>query len=545
MRLYLKRVGQNKILRAALTGNVIIAVLMAAAAIGESLFMGNMIDGLTKQNRITVAAVFFIGVVVLQYLLKLIRIHFVEKGFLKAVKEMQMQLTGKILTSGYQEVSGEGEGDLSTIVVEETQSFVNETNGLFCGGIPAVLQIIVSFVICLSISWKLTVAGFLMIPVMALAGMAVSRPMEGLTEKRNEKRAGLNDYAANQFQLLEIIQVFRLGSMVREKFHELTAALQELENRSTAREAASKIIELLMGAVPYTVFFIGGGFLVHAGEISVGLFYIFLAIFNYVYEGLPAVQTMIMGVQKLKGSTKRLEVIYRLPEEQFAVRAPREISGRNGEVLIRNLNFSYPDKEVFRNFSCTFQPNQLSMLQGKNGAGKSTLLKILATLYGTAQGEIYYGGRLLCGDTLDQIRGQIGYVPQKCVIIPGSIRDNITLGDGTFSESRLTEVCRRAGLSELISQLPGNLDYEILGGEINLSFGQIQRINIARALIRNPGYLFLDEITSGLDEITRYSVLETIRTISRECTAIMVSHEEEDVRFADRIIEVPTLSDGA
>jgi ABC-type bacteriocin/lantibiotic exporter with double-glycine peptidase domain len=203
------------------------------------------------------------------------------------------------------------------------------------------------------------------------------------------------------------------------------------------------------------------------------------------------------------------------------------------------ISYSYDrEKTVLNKLSLTVPANKITAILGENGKGKSTLIKLLATLYFPQEGHIYYGKTQLMQQNMEMIRERIAYVPQKCKIFYGTLRENISLGR-QYSNEEIEDACKKVGLWEEICRYEKGLDTILENEGRNLSGGQMQRINICRAVVRNPLWLFLDEITSSLDPINRSLVLQTIKNVSNNCcTVVYVTHNRDDLVIADDVIQL-------
>ena len=517
----------------------ILSILMNALSISESLLMGKMLDGFMEGASVHAAIYCYILVIVVEYVFKVFHASKMEKLYLEGDRRFKVNLVDRVIRADYFQVSVLQEGFLTETLTNEAGQYYGMLRGVYTGSIPSVLIMVAALFICLFISWQLTVMGFLMIPVMAVLGGLVSAPMKNIVERRGETRAGVSDFIISTMRQQNIIKVFSLQSIMCRKMKARLDDMKNVEEELAVRESLSGILQLMTGMVPYLFFFIGGGFLVLRQEISVGIFYVFLAVFNFVYQGLPGIQGLISSLQQLKGYKERINKII-LPEENWNGGADtgRGDSCPNGGICLEGVTFAYSDeKVVFEKLNMQFSANRITAVTGENGKGKSTLIKLLSTLYVPQEGHIIYGGLVLTKDSLEQVREKIAYVLQKCTMFAGTIRDNILMGFKA-SDEEITEACKKVGLWEEILNFKKGLDTIIENGGSNLSLGQIQRFGICRAIIRHPTWLFLDEMTSSLDPITRSTVMRTICKLKKECTIIYVTHDQRDLEGVDYVVQL-------
>jgi len=207
-----------------------------------------------------------------------------------------------------------------------------------------------------------------------------------------------------------------------------------------------------------------------------------------------------------------------------------------GYVELRNITFGYSQVEppLIEDFSLSLKPGQRVALVGASGSGKSTLAKLICGLYQPWEGEILLDGIPRKEIPRQVLANSLSLVEQDIFLFGGTVRDNLTLWDGTISEEELTKACKDAAIHRTIMAIPGGYDGELLEGGVNLSGGQRQRLEIARALVKNPAILVMDEATSALDAQTEQIIVENLR--SRNCSCILVAHRLSTIIDCDQII---------
>jgi ABC-type multidrug transport system fused ATPase/permease subunit len=245
-------------------------------------------------------------------------------------------------------------------------------------------------------------------------------------------------------------------------------------------------------------------------------------------------------IQKTIGATENLFEILGEPEEE--VEPVKEIDERDilsGDIKFEHVGFHYPtrsDIEVVKALSFHIQPNQKVAIVGPSGAGKSTIVNLLLRFYNAITGEIKYDDRNINEFSLSALRSQIAIVPQDVFLFGGTIRENIAYGKLDATEEEIIQAARQASAWEFIQSFPEGL-YCLVGERgVQLSGGQRQRIAIARAILKNPRLLILDEATSSLDSESEYQVQEALDKLMEGRTSIIIAHRLSTIRKADRII---------
>ena len=219
-------------------------------------------------------------------------------------------------------------------------------------------------------------------------------------------------------------------------------------------------------------------------------------------------------------------------------RAVRSIQGSVPEIALASVSFDYPDKQVLRDVSLRIGPGEFVAISGPSGGGKTTLLDIVSGLLLPSAGRVLIGGDDLRQLDLRSWRSRIGYVPQELLLLHDSVYQNICLADTTISRAQAEEALRAAGVWDVVASLPDGLDAMVGERGSRFSGGQRQRISLARALVRKPSILLLDEITASLDKETARAVCATLRQLAGKMTIIAVSHQSVMTEAADRVIRL-------
>ena len=304
--------------------------------------------------------------------------------------------------------------------------------------------------------------------------------------------------------------------------------------------------------------------LLQAGQLSVGDLTRFTIYTSFVAGAMGSFADLYSQIQKTVGATARVrELLLEEPEAVLALPAPpllasgavqhaaaaangneavRQSPARiAGDVVFEHVDFSYPSRPgmaVLKDLSLHARPGERVALVGPSGAGKSTLVSLLLRFYEPTRGEIRLDGRPAAQYPLRDLRGQMGIVPQEVLLFGGSITENIAYGRPGATHEAVTDAARQANAHDFIARFPEG--YDTLVGErgVKLSGGQRQRIAIARAILKDPAILILDEATSSLDSESERLVQDALELLMRGRTSFIVAHRLATVREADQIIVI-------
>ncbi|MFC4559361.1 ABC transporter ATP-binding protein [Virgibacillus kekensis] len=280
-----------------------------------------------------------------------------------------------------------------------------------------------------------------------------------------------------------------------------------------------------------------GNSLAVAGETSVGDV---VAIVNYALRVSMAISMftfIIMGFSRAKASAERLDEVMQVEVDLVDHASARDKAAvREGKIEFDRVSFSYPnhDEKVLDEVSFTVDGGEELAIIGATGSGKTSLFQLIPRLYNTTDGDIYIDEEPITSYTLEQLRRSIGYVPQTPLLFSGSIIDNIAWGKENASKEEVVQAAKDAQIHDTIMELPEQYETRIGQKGVNLSGGQKQRLSIARALIRRPKILMLDDSTSALDLATESRLLDAIH--QDDCTTLIITQKISTAISADRIL---------
>ncbi|MBC8004818.1 MAG: ATP-binding cassette domain-containing protein, partial [Verrucomicrobia bacterium] len=284
-----------------------------------------------------------------------------------------------------------------------------------------------------------------------------------------------------------------------------------------------------------------GSALLAEGELVAGDLFSFVIYSAFVGGTIGGLASVYTSIQKFIGATEDLFSIFNEPEEDIKdVSKPLHPEDTiKGEITFRNLTFAYPSRpneNVLRNIDVRIQANQMVALVGASGAGKSTIAALLLRLHDPVSGELLFDGKDSRQYPISALRRQIALVPQDIFLFGGTIRENIAYGKTDATDEEIIEAAQKANAMEFISRFPEMLDTIVGERGTQLSGGQRQRIAIARAVLKNPKILILDEATSSLDSEAERLVQDALEKLMKGRTSVVIAHRLSTVRKADQIL---------
>ena len=405
----------------------------------------------------------------------------------------------------------------------------------------APLLVIGGVIYIFKIDWKLSLAALIVVPMMVLTIGRLTRLIRSMTTHTQDKLADVNSIMEETLSGIRIIQSFSAESQEIRRFG---AENQEAKNRAmsaTRQGAKIKPATDLLGAVGIALALWIAGHQVITHTLTIGLLGQFILLLNKIASGVSSLGNVKIVWEQIQAGAGRIfgKVLDIQPEIQDApgAAALHEVSG---QVEFDHVAFAYnAATPVLRDISFTMNPGEVVAVVGLSGAGKSTLADLIPRFYDPQKGAVRVDGHDIRNVTLASLRHQIGIVPQETVLFGGTIRDNIAYGNPLATDAMIEAASRAANAHSFISDPAVMPDgYQTIVGERGkqLSGGQRQRVSIARALLKDPRILILDEATSSLDAESEKVVQEALETLMRGRTTLVIAHRLSTIRNAHKIL---------
>jgi ATP-binding cassette, subfamily B, multidrug efflux pump len=334
---------------------------------------------------------------------------------------------------------------------------------------------------------------------------------------------------------IRLVKAFNRGSHEEKRFNQVNKSLME-NNRKALRfmELGMPIIMFGMNISLIIVIWVGALDL-NVGDAEPGDI---VAIINYgtrILASISMFSFLMMNFSRGRASALRISEVLTVKEDEEQS-GDKPFNGIKGEVTFQNVSFSYPavSSPVLNNISFHIHPGETIGIIGETGSGKSTLVQLIPRLYEPTNGHILIDQTNLLDLDKELLRKAIGLVPQQAHLFSGTILENIRFGNEHASMDEVMDACKKAKIHDFIMRLPEQYDTVIGQRGVNLSGGQKQRLSIARALVRRPKILILDDSTSALDANTEVSILQEIRTLN--CTTLLIAQKISSVMEVDQIL---------
>ncbi|MCH6556653.1 MAG: lipid A export permease/ATP-binding protein MsbA [Nitrospirae bacterium] len=440
------------------------------------------------------------------------------------------------LPAGYHDANTSGR--LMSRVIND----VNLMAGAVAGVLKDLFQQGLTFVAMMGIifyqNWKLAAVSLVVVPMSFYTVTQMGRRLRGLATRGQEKIGDMASALQEALTGIRVVKTFGREEAEGARFqHSNRAYLRATMKGVQVSSLVSSHMEVI-GVLGVAMIIWYGGYLVIDGEMTPGAFFSFLAAMFMAYTPLRRLAGANNTIQQALSAAERVFGVLDLENERDRDRGLRELSPITRSLEFRGVTFQYDGTEqpALRDINLSMSAGEVVALVGSSGSGKTTLANLVPRFYEPTRGMILLDGQNTREGTLKSLRRQIGIVSQDTVLFDETVRNNIAYGKLDAAEHELVEAAQAAYAHDFIQRLPDGYDTVIGENGVKLSGGERQRLAIARAILRDPPILILDEATSSLDSESERIVQLALSNLMRNRTTLVIAHRLSTVQNADRII---------
>lgn len=479
----------------------------------------------------------------IQTVFSFMRVYLLTEVGEKSLADMRRDVYSKLLSMPMSFFTEKRVGELSNRISSDLSQIQDAISFTLAEFLRGIFTLIIGLTFIFWISTKLALVMLAVVPVIAVLAVVFGMRIRKMARKAQDQLAESGTIVQETFQGISIVKAFtsefyEISRYVKSIYAVVDTAIANARYRGAF---VSFMIFSVFGAIAFVMWY--GANMIQSGQLTIGSLTMFVIFSMFVGGTFAGFADMFSQLQKTLGATQSVREILRAQGEavelkQVIVEPTYKLKG---DVRFANVAFSYPgrkDVPVLKNISLTAANGEQIALVGPSGAGKSTIASLLLKFYEPDSGILYFDDRPAGSFPLSQLRAQMAFVPQEVILFAGTIKENIAYGKPAASDEEIIAASEKANAHEFVSRFPEQ--YETIVGErgIKLSGGQRQRIAIARAILKDPAILILDEATSSLDSESEQLVQEALENLMKGRTSFVIAHRLSTVRNADKIVVI-------
>jgi len=506
--------------------------------------LGNIFNQLQRNELTTKNLLYYSGLIVLlsffifsfRYLWRM----YIMGAARKLEYELRNRLFKKLLTLSVNYFNQHKTGDLMAHATND----INAVRMAMGPGVVMAFDALIMFSLTIfmmvkTISWNLTLVALIPLPIMSLITRQFGKVIHTRFRAAQDSFAKMTDKVQENIAGIRVVKAFVLEEGEIESF---TASNQDYYEKNLKLIKIQAILDPAVNFISGISLFLllsYGGYLIIQEKITLGDFVAFNGYLGLLTWPIMAIGWLINLFQRGAASLARLNKIFDTqPEIIDDQRFVKEIKELNGEIRVENLSFQYPgqNNQILKNISFRIERGKTLAIVGRTGSGKSTIANLLTRLYNPPYGTIFLDNHEIHKIPLQTLREKIGIVPQEQFLFSDTIRNNLAFALDDVSDNNLFTAARLAHIYDDIMEFPDNFSTVVGERGVMLSGGQKQRIAIARAIIKDPPILILDDSLSAVDTKTEEIILENLREFRKKRTTIIIAHRISTIKDADEII---------
>ncbi len=482
-----------------------------------------------------------VSIVIITFLLKNIA------GYLASYHMMHLRngVTAKLRNVMYNKVislpvsfySEKRKGDVMARMLGDVGEVQNSFFMLLELIIKEPFTIIFSIAMMFAYSWKLTLFVFIFIPISGLIISRIGKSLKSQSLRAQNEGGYMISLVEETLTGLKVVKSYNAEPTFKNKFGNSINRLLNLSNKIGKKNNLAGPLSEVMGIVTIAILLFYGGSLVLVDKSLDGA--IFLVFMGLAYNILTPAKAISKASYAVKNGIAAADRVFEILEQENTIDTKVDAVAKSDfedRITVENINFSYGDENVLKNFSIEVPKGKTVALVGQSGSGKSTIANLLTRFYDVQEGAIKIDGVNIKDMKIHSLRGLMGLVTQDSILFNDTIKNNILIGKPDATDQEIVDALKIANAYEFVNDLPNGIDTNIGDAGGKLSGGQKQRLSIARAVLKNPPIMILDEATSALDTESEKFVQVALENMMQNRTSIVIAHRLSTIQKADNII---------
>lgn len=532
-------------------GLFLVGLLLLLVSGGVSLVFpavtGKLVDVATGEiagyNR-NIIALALVGILVVQAVFSFLRIQVFAKVSENTIRDLRHDVYSRLLLLPLPFFEKRRVGELTSRITSDIGQLNDVMGYTLAEFIRQVTTLVAGIAIITITSTRLTLVMLSSFPFIVLGAVFFGKFIRKLSRQVTDELGAANTVAEETLQGIQTVKAFTNEGWETNRYMSHLDRVVGLALKAARFRGVfvSFVIFSIFGGIVLVLWY--GLGLVAAGQITIGDLVSFIIYTSFIGAAAGGLGDLYSQLQKTAGASERiLEILDTAPEFATTKSAlqPAEGPRATGHVVFNNVEFAYPtrpDLKILKSISLEMKPGQVTALVGQSGAGKSTIVQLLMHFHQPQAGQILLDGKPLSSEDINWLRSQIGIVPQDVLLFGGTIEENILYGRPTATPAQVRQAAERANALQFIESFPEGMQTVVGERGVKLSGGQRQRIAIARALLKDPAILILDEATNSLDAASEGLVQDALQELMRGRTTLVIAHRLNTIRQAEQILVI-------
>jgi ATP-binding cassette, subfamily B, bacterial MsbA len=458
----------------------------------------------------------------------------------KVSTRFRIDIFNKVLSLPIGYFTEQRKGDLMQRMTGDVGQVEGSVLGALEGWVKDPLQIIINLIVLFTINAELTIIILFFIPIMGFfigrLGRTLKRPSGIVAQKSGESISILDETLGG----LRVIKAFNVEKAIRKKFADNSFFLLKMNNKIGYRQSLASPMSEVLGVTMFTAILWYGGqkVLGHDPKIHLdgAMFLAYMALFFNIIDPAKSISGAFSNLQRGTAAIERIQQVLNAPVTVDENPNGKQITTFNESIEFKNVSFYYDDVAILKNISFKVEKGKTIALVGSSGAGKSTLADLIPRFHDASGGEILVDGVNIKNYSLFSLRSLMSIVTQEPILFNDTIANNIALGMENCNREEIVDAAKIANAHMFIEKKEQGYDTNIGDRGSKLSGGERQRLTIARAVLKNPPILILDEATSSLDTESERLVQDAINNLMENRTSVVIAHRLSTIKHADEIL---------